>query len=684
MDLKHSESRSELRFGLRFRVLTFVGSLVVLSILGSSISLYRVHDMIRMLDGVNRLSIPLSRLFTQMQSDVVLFRREAERGLGRSHWPDPRWRPRPMQRWIEGVLENEIAKVGEFINDESFKESSSARWSQWSNSIVQVFSDLKADGAKLYEALERGDEAAASDLYPRWSSGLDEFSRLAQWAGVEYERVQRKTFAQAQSRMSELMTGLEIVLIVVVVLSLFFLWFGERALRPLGELTKLAGNIARRGLRKEDKAMVPEIPLVRKDEVSQLAREFHRMATALLEREKIVDAQKARLQEQNRLLREMGALNENVLDSIESILIVTDTEGNITQCNPVAARWLGADASQVIGSDLFSWSAMECFRQTWIEFNNDNNSARKVEQQLVSDRIYGGHIMPLRQEGNLPRGAIIVLDDLTDDVKMQERLRHAENLAAVGRMSAQVAHEVRNPLHSIGLEAEMASELAQGSGDMQLKQSLQSILCAVDRLENITGNYLKLSRLSSGQRIVLDLGDVIESVLATYATICQAEKICVDWKRETGSVLSIQADRDLLEQVFGNLFKNAIQALTVEHDSEQAASGGSKGSIFWSMGNTDSGKVWVRIEDNGPGVPEGIRSKLFTPFMTTRAQGTGLGLSFIKKVIEDHGGTIAYIDRSDRLDKSGACFEIMLPASAVLSAEYAHADVDDGEVIRNG
>ena len=85
------------------------------------------------------------------------------------------------------------------------------------------------------------------------------------------------------------------------------------------------------------------------DEVSQLAREFYNMATALLEREKMVETQRRRLEEQNRQLLDMGQMNESILRSIKSILLVTDLDGQITQCNPVAAEWLGADAGAIIG-----------------------------------------------------------------------------------------------------------------------------------------------------------------------------------------------------------------------------------------------------------------------------------------------------------------------------------------------
>jgi signal transduction histidine kinase len=81
-------------------------------------------------------------------------------------------------------------------------------------------------------------------------------------------------------------------------------------------------------------------------------------------------------------------------------------------------------------------------------------------------------------------------------------------------------------------------------------------------------------------------------------------------------------------------------------------------TIHWTLGSAESGRVWLKIEDNGPGVSPEISKKLFTPFMTTKAQGTGLGLSFSKKVLEEHGGSIQYIAR-----EQGACFEVILPGA---------------------
>ncbi len=659
------------RTSLRQRILAFVGALVLLSLLGSTISLYRITEVDRSLDAINGVSVPLGKLFAQLQSDVDVYRREAERRLGSAHWNERGWRPKAIPGWLDDVLESEIGRTGELIAKDApwSTERSREHLRNWMTSFSQRFAQVREGAVLLQAALERGDYETASEFYPKWNASIEELARHLQWGAEEYERSLRQAFATAEKRVADLRTGLEIILVVVISLSLLLLWLGERALRPLGELTRMAREITLRGLKREDKALLPEVPLGRNDEVSQLSREFRQMATALLEREKTVESQKHRLQEQNRLLRQMGELNENILHSIESVLIVTDLDGRITQCNPGASRWLGVEAEQLIGTELLSWPKLAGLPGSgdWLARVKGSNEAWRIEPTPVDGRIFGGRVMPLHGERAGAGGAILALEDLTEEMDLQERLRRAENLAAVGRMSAQVAHEVRNPLHSIGLEAELAIDAASKLGSPSIKQSLQYILASVDRLEKITENYLKLSRLSAGDKRRVDLGEALESVLAIYAPACEAQAVQVDWSREQGASLAVWADLELLEQVLGNLFRNALQALAETREPR----------IAWKLGSAESGRVWLRIEDNGPGIAPEVRNRLFTPFVTTRAQGTGLGLSFVKKVIEEHGGTIECVAPESA---RGACFEIRLPAAEAVAESGRDAAAERQEV----
>lgn len=531
---------------IRSRVLAFIGGLVVLSLAASSLSLLQISKVNRTLDSINRVSLPLNKLFAQMQVDAEVFHRESVRGIGSIHWSDTHWVPRPIPGWIVEVFDAEIDRARKLIRqlpEVSGAGRGTIDWNRWIGEIDSEFENLRTGGEAIYVALDRGhgDTTEASKLFPAWNAALEDWLKKLQWGTQLHEQSLRERFTESQSSVAQLRTGLEMILFVVIALSLLMLWLGERALRPLDELTRLVRSITERGLRRGDKESLPEIAMNRDDEVSALAREFHRMATQLLEWEKVVDGQKRSLADQNQLLKE------------------------------------------------------------------------KVE--------------------------------------LQEKLKEIEHLAAVGRLSAQVAHEVRNPLHAIGLEAELglgllaeqAAETPTAVGNHSgLKSALQAILAAVDRLEKITENYLRLSRMGTGERRPADLCEILEHALATYATAIEKARVRIDWKG--GSALPILADATNLEQAVGNLLQNALQ------------SGARR--IEFRLGARDD-RAFIRIEDDGPGVPESVREKLFTPFSTTKAQGTGLGLSFVKKVSEEHGGEVRLVNSA----LGGAAFEIAIPLS---------------------
>lgn len=634
---------------LRRRLLIAVGAVLLVSLVGSTLSLYKITEVTRSFEAINRVSVPLERWVSQLNSDAEVLKREMERGLGYSNWKDPHWKPRPIPRWVTDVADRELERLQGLIQDPdlALAATDADKWKAWMGRMVRSWATLKQKSDELYSAILNANETGAQVLYPQWLTEFDRFILDLDWATRESEGALRKHFGTVQNNVRDLRTGLQGILTVVLFLSLLVVWLGERALRPLAELARLARAISERGLQKGDKEKFPEISLSRDDEVSQLALEFRKMATSLLEWEKTVESQKDRLQEQNRLLREMGGLNENILRNIESALMVADLAGRVTQFNPVAARLMG-DRS-LDGLFLLSLPEMkELIPFEWPELVRKIQASPEgwmIQEKSLSGRVVSGKILALRDSGSVT-GVIVALADVTEEVGLQKRLRHAENLAAVGRMSAQVAHEVRNPLHSIGLEAELAIEAVQKNKIPLVKESLGSILSAVERLERITENYLKLSRLSSGKREKLDLGLLLEEVMAAYSSACESKGVKVDWTREAKARFEILGDRGLLEQTLGNLFRNALQAVPAEDPW-----------ICWKLGNTESGKLWMRIEDNGPGVSAEVEARLFDPFVTSKAEGTGLGLSFVKQVISEHGGEIRYVKGG----QSGAIFEIILP-----------------------
>ena len=215
--------------------------------------------------------------------------------------------------------------------------------------------------------------------------------------------------------------------------------------------------------------------------------------------------------------------------------------------------------------------------------------------------------------------------------KQQELIR-AERLAAVGRVSAQVAHEIRNPLSSIGLNVEMLEDqLGQsrfGSAEdaKEARDLLASVIREVDRLTEITEDYLRLARLPTPSKRPEDLKKILEEVLSfAREELGRAGVKIVAELPESG--LPVSADEGQLRQVFLNLIRNAREAMT-------------NGGTLKVRATSTGALLDVRVSDTGSGIPPEVREKLFEPFFTTKPGGTGLGLSLSRQIVEAHGGRI--------------------------------------------
>ncbi len=215
----------------------------------------------------------------------------------------------------------------------------------------------------------------------------------------------------------------------------------------------------------------------------------------------------------------------------------------------------------------------------------------------------------------------------------EQRLIRSERLATVGRMASQITHEVRNPLASIGLYAELlGDEIADETG-AEARRLLASIASEVDRLTEITENYLRFARFPQAKLEREDLGAVAAAVLEfSRAELAQAG---IALEVEVASDLpEIAADESQLRQALLNLVRNAREAmasggrLRVTVDAPVIAPGG------------DIRQVRLRLADTGAGIPEADRAKIFDPFFSTKQKGTGLGLALVQQIVAEHGGRI--------------------------------------------
>jgi signal transduction histidine kinase len=229
------------------------------------------------------------------------------------------------------------------------------------------------------------------------------------------------------------------------------------------------------------------------------------------------------------------------------------------------------------------------------------------------------------------------------------QLVRSERLAAVGRMAAHVTHEVRNPLSSIALNAELLEEeLAgpDGTPSPEGRRLLLAIGAEVDRLTAITEEYLRFARLPRPHRADADLAEIARGVLEFARGDLATAGVALETRLEA---TPLEADADQLRQVLLNLLRNALEASV----------GGGRVLVETVVRPGPPAGVELRVTDAGAGMSDEVAARLFEPFFTTKDRGTGLGLALTQQIVLDHGGTI----RAERVPAGGTAFVVWLPVA---------------------
>jgi PAS domain S-box-containing protein len=241
-------------------------------------------------------------------------------------------------------------------------------------------------------------------------------------------------------------------------------------------------------------------------------------------------------------------------------------------------------------------------------------------------------------------GYIFIAKDITERKKMEFQIFQAEKMAAVGQLSAGMAHEVNNPLFVISGRLEMLLEDAKLDGG--LRKELEMIKSQSDRIRGLVDRLLKFSRYHKTKTTeLLDLNSVIESVVPFLDYQKWSDSKVVMEKDLAKDLLPVDGNLNELQEVFINLFLNAYQAMP------------EGGTVSVKTRNIDSKSVEVRISDTGPGITEEDIKNMFMPFFTTKKEGTGLGLSISYNIIKNHNGSINIETRLN----TGTSFIIKLP-----------------------
>ena len=428
--------------------------------------------------------------------------------------------------------------------------------------------------------------------------------------------------------------------VILILASIWLgLWFAERLSRPVG---RLAGAAQRVGAGDLDVQVVEEEG---DDEIAMLGRLFNQMTRQLKgQREALLDT--------NRQIERRRRLFDSVLSSVTSGVIGLDDQGRITFANRAAERMLRED--DIAGREIPLAVALPEFEPLLKRLTDSRSEAVQEEMRLLRGGKVENVLVRIATRRNASgrlEGFVIAFDDVTSLVS-------AQRMAAWGDVARRIAHEIKNPLTPIQLSAERIQRKFSASVEdpETLRQYTEVIVRQTGDLRRIVDEFSRFARMPEPDRKPQDLVPLVRDVVVLQESAMADTRMIADLP-ET-EVLS-DIDATMIGQALTNLVKNAGEA--IETMSEKGAPEGYVPTVEVRLEVADD-TAFITISDNGIGLPED-RERLFEPYVTTRDKGTGLGLPIVKKIIEEHGGTLLLTDADplDATDHSGARAEITLP-----------------------
>ena len=326
------------------------------------------------------------------------------------------------------------------------------------------------------------------------------------------------------------------------------------------------------------------------------------------------------LQDKSGELLNLQALHENVVHSIRSGLITTDFEGRITLVNAPGQKLLERTASSVYGryvSELF------LDRLPHLESSSAQGEVRGLTPAGM-EKTFGVTVTALTFPGHGTIGYVYTFEDRTELRRLEREVRMRDRLAAVGRMAAGIAHEIRNPLASIAGSIKVLAQISPFHDEQRTLVDI--IMRESSRLNSIISDFLAYSREKSYKFCRTDLLPLLEDTLVLLSNRSQGSELKIERNYAVQHAFAA-LDADRMKQVFWNLLENAARAV------------GQKGTITISV--QPHGDHWrVGIRDSGPGIPAGMIEKIFEPFQSNFEGGTGLGLAIVYQIVQAHGAGI--------------------------------------------
>jgi two-component system NtrC family sensor kinase len=354
-----------------------------------------------------------------------------------------------------------------------------------------------------------------------------------------------------------------------------------------------------------------------------------------------------RLQEKAVELTRLTEYNENILESLVAGILVLDLDGRIVRWNRAMEDLVDRPRAEALGrmlDDVFPASFLSTMPANLVADGTQRGThIDRVHLEAPEGELTLNLTVAPFEVGPERVGTILILEDVTSRIHLQEQLQHSEKMASIGLLAAGVAHEVNTPLAGISSYTQMLRQ--QVANDDPRAPLLEKIEKQTFRAAKIITNLLNFARAGSGDVETLDVNQVLKDVLSLVEH--QLEHARIKVRRELGEDLPrVRGNENRLQQVFFNLVLNARDAMP-------------KGGWLTIATHLRGGEVVIEVRDTGEGIRREDLKRIYDPFFTTKGsgQGTGLGLSVSYGIVREHGGTI----RVDSAPDKGTTFEVALP-----------------------
>jgi two-component system sensor histidine kinase AtoS len=411
------------------------------------------------------------------------------------------------------------------------------------------------------------------------------------------------------------------------------IFFANRITRPISQLVETTVSAAQGNLERV-------IDIHTRDEIEELGKNFNHMIEQ-------IRRHRNELEDRLREITSLKAYNDDVLASMTNGLMTIDLEKKFVSVNEMAERIIergeegivGFSMEQVLGEQHPLYKIL---METLTQQKGISHIEIELKRNGESLWLIAGTSLLNGGEGK-PIGALVIFQDITQIKALEEKLRQADRLAALGTLSAGLAHEIKNPLSAIKTFVQL---LPQKIGNPSFMEKFNiTVPREVDRINHLVEDLLELTRKRVRSLVDLEVDSLIHQVIDLHGEELKKRQIALQDDMDQ-TIPPIHGDAETLYRAFSNLIINAIQAMP---------NGGTL-SVSSKL-DSPSSSVEIIFKDTGIGMDELTAKNIFNPFFTTKDKGAGLGLALTRKIIEDHRGTVEVVSKKG----GGTTFTVHLP-----------------------